>query len=1131
MLIVPRVSRAFRLPWSMLALVAIALLPLSAQPVSRRLAHYPSMAEHRVELPGSARPHGIHAEPLGNLSGDTALTGMTLVLKPANEQDAELTQLLADQQNPTSPNFHKWLTPEEFGARFGVAGGDLHVLENWLRMQGFAVESVARSSNRIIFSGSASAAEQAFGVTLQRFRRNGREFFENTGNIQLPESLASVVSGISGLSSYRLPAPQIKRATRTGVLARPEYTTSTGTHYLVPWDFRQIYGVNSLLSSGYDGTGITIGVIGQSAVDSAQLTYFQQKTGQSVKLPAMILVPHTSASAKVPDDEAESEFDLEYASGTAPGAFIQFIYTGCANAATGNCNNNGVFDALSYAVTNNLAPILSLSYGGCEAEDASYAQSTLEPLLKQANAQGQTIAVSSGDSGAANCEQSVSATRASAGLAVSYPASSPYVTAVGGTQLNTDSSTYWNNSNSVGGRGSATGYMPEVAWNDTASYGSLTASGGGASKLFSKPSWQVGSAVPSDGQRDIPDISFAANVSEHAYLICDADDPCSSPGSFVVGRDGGAVGGTSASAPNFAATIAIIEQANGSKPLGNINPALYALAEGPNAATIFHDIVSGNNMVPCVTGSVDCVTGSIGYSAGVGYDLVTGLGSVSASALQTALAGYAAATATVALNLSSTTPNVGAAVTFTATVSASNSTPTGTVTFSVDGAITGSPVTLASGTAVYSYGGFTSSGTHTVSAAYAGDSTYRIATASLATIASLDTPTITVTATPITSLAGSAVSFTTMISGTSGTPTGTVSFFVDSNSTAASMVNLNNGSATFSYAGFSAAGIHSVTAVYNGSAIYMPVSRVSTVTVISSPQSITPAVKLVITPGMISAGSTVSISTTVTGSGSTPTGTVSYRIDGNAATTVALSAGTATFSYAGFTAAGVHTVLATYSGDTTYVPGEASTTVTVTTPAITLSVNSPALTVASGGNATMTVTVTSQNGFTGQVGLKLALVSYTGASFTGCYSLSPTTVNTAAGGSASATVTMFPSSNGCTVTGGTTLAMANDGMTAKRRRMRRLPSTGVVICAGLLSCFAFKRRVHISALLVLLVSVAAVGLSGCGSGVSANAAATVTSPANPTSPATKGTYVVQVIAAAVGGTSASSSAQFTLTVQ
>lgn len=783
MLIRSCATRSFVARALLLSACAVSAVCTPAQQLASRLLRVPTQDEGRVALPDSGHRHRNQSVALGQLPGDITLPAMALVLKPTAAQDADLIQLIRDQANPASASYHQWLTPDQFGRRFGVSDGDLALLQGWLQAHGFQVQSVAPSRNRITFSGTSSAVETAFHTGMQRYRRDGQVFSENNDAVELPASMAAVVTAVDGLSSYRLAAPQARRSVAAQVTVSPQYTTATGGHYLVPWDLRQIYGSNTLIGSGYDGTGVKIGIIGQSAVDTTQLTYFQQKTGQTVSLPTMVLVPNTGASNRVSGDEGESELDLEYSSGNAPGAAVQFIYTGCttttsstALSSSTNCNNNGVFDALTYAVTNNLAPILSLSYGGCESENAAYALSTLEPVLRQANAQGQSILVSSGDSGAASCESSSSTKTATAGLGVSYPASSPYVTGVGGTTLNSDSSANWSSTNNSF-LGSAIGYVPEVAWNDTASYqgGVFTSSGGGVSKLFGKPSWQAGTNVPADGHRDVPDVSFPANVVEHAYLTCDADGPCTSgTKSFTLSgttRDGGGVGGTSAAAPTFAGMLAIVEQANGGKALGNLNPSLYAAAASASGSSIFHDITSGSNLVLCTAGTVDCAGGSLGYLAAPGYDLVTGLGSISIPALRTALqtaTATSSTTATVSLAASTTTPVINTAVTFTANTAGAAGTPTGSITFVIDGGA-GVTVALSSGSAAYTLpGGFTSSGAHTVVATYSGGGTYAASSASLGVTASATSGSLSMTSSPSTltiSAGGSGTEAITLVSG------------------------------------------------------------------------------------------------------------------------------------------------------------------------------------------------------------------------------------------------------------------------------------------------------------------------------------------------------------------------------
>lgn len=763
-----------------LAAVSFAACSLfaAAQVVPHRLSQAAPFTSP-VALAGTVSHRLATAQHLGHLAGDTQLTHMTLALQPTDAQEAALTQLLHDQQDPASASYHHWLTPSQFGGQFGVSDDDLAIVKNWLTSRGFTVEDVTASRNAIHFTGTAATVESAFGTSLQTYTRNGQTFFDNGTELNVPAALAGIVRGVTGLSSYRVMPPQ---ATKVQRAASPQLT-SNNSHFLVPWDFRQIYGMNTLTGAGFDGTGVKIVVVGQSAIDTTQISNFQTLTGQTQKLPTIILVPTTGTSTAVSGDEGESEVDIEYTGGSAPGAAIQFVYTG-------NSKNNGVFDSLAYAVNNALAPIISVSYGACEA-DVSASISSLEAILRQANGQGQTVIVSSGDQGAATCDadqgSSGKFTTASAGLTVSYPASSAYVTALGGTQLSDGAGTYWSTSNNGFG-GSALGYIPEVAWNDSANYPTaspnyVSATGGGASKLFGKPSWQTGNGVPADGHRDLPDVSFPSSAAHDGYLVCSAEaanESCTATKFSQV-----AFGGTSLAAPNFAAMMAIIEQANGKTGgLGNINPSLYQLAAGSSASTIFHDITSGNNMVPCTGGSANCsstvvgTNGTVGYTAVVGYDLVTGIGSVNAPALQAALKATVTTlpTPTVSLSASPSAPTLNQAVTFTSSVAGTAGTATGTIIFAVDGATIGSPVTLVSGTATYAYSGFTVAGGHTVTATYSGSTAYATASASLSiTAAVTGSFTIVASPTPQTVTAGTTASETITVTPVNGF-TGAVGF-------------------------------------------------------------------------------------------------------------------------------------------------------------------------------------------------------------------------------------------------------------------------------------------------------------------------------------------------------------------
>src|SRR6185369_2057348 len=246
-------------------------------------------------------------------------------------------------------------------------------------------------------------------------------------------------------------------------------------------------------------------------------------------------------------------------------------------------------------------------------------------LAQEANAKGITWLAAAGDSGAADCDV---ADKATTGLSVDLPGAIPEVTSVGGTEFNEGSGSYYNSSNGANG-GSAKSYIPERVWNDSVDDGAVIGGGGGKSQYFKKPSWQTGPGVPNDGARDVPDISFSASADHVGYLVM-------SKGSMT------AVGGTSASAPVFAGMVTLINQAQVSKGLtaglGNINPMLYSLAQSAPGA--FHDTTVGDNKVPCEIGSPDCVGGTTtGYSAGPGYDLASGLGSVDLTNLVAAWTG------------------------------------------------------------------------------------------------------------------------------------------------------------------------------------------------------------------------------------------------------------------------------------------------------------------------------------------------------------------------------------------------------------------------------------------------------------------------------------------------------------
>ena len=462
---------------------------------------------------------------------------------------------------------------------------------------------------------------------------------------------------------------------------------------------------------------------------------------------------------------------MEWSAGVARNATINYVYAGLGTGSGLTCSNRtaGVFDSLQYAIDNNLAPVLSISYGNCEALIGTPAEiQSMAQLATEANSQGQTISAAAGDDGAADCD--VGVTSATHGLAVDVPAAIPEVTGVGGSEFdgdaagtvtgtapntNASATTYWSGtSNSTDTISSALSYIPEMAWNDTtadlvAGATSFAATGGGASKIFSKPSWQMGTGVPSDGKRDVPDVSLSASADHDGYLICEAGS-CVDGFRKSAGGELTVAGGTSVSAQVFAGILAIINQATKSSQ-GNANPTLYSLAS--TVPTAYHDITTGNNIVPCTKGSTDCPSAApfqIGFTAGIGYDRVTGLGTLEVNNLAGAWPGFSTApvASKTTLSASASPIPVGTTVTFTVTVTSASGTgptPTGTVQFTVDGANAGT-ATVGNGGQANLADSTLTLGTHQVVAVYSGDTNYLTSTSTA--ITEIVTGSYTLTASP-----------------------------------------------------------------------------------------------------------------------------------------------------------------------------------------------------------------------------------------------------------------------------------------------------------------------------------------------------------------------------------------------
>jgi subtilase family serine protease len=738
-------------------------------------------ARHAIAIRGSVPRQAQPKYDRGAVAPDFLLGNVTLMLSPSAAQQAALEQLLAQQQDASSPDYHNWLTPETYAERFGTSAADLDKVAAWLRSQGFAVRYTARGRDFISFSGTASQVRAALHTEIHRYQVGGETHFANATDLLLPAAIQPMVAGVLGLHDFHPKAPRKQ--------AVPNYDATDGSHYLAPDDLASIYNLVPLYSYGYLGAGQSIAIVGQSDIDPTDIATFRSTFGLP---PTAIQMVPAGTYPGVTGDEVEADLDLEWSGAVARFATLIYVYSDDAGYSA------------YYAIDNDLAPVLSESFGLCEYVVASnrLGLTDYQVEAQKGNALGITWLASSGDSGAAGCDYDVAT--ATQGLAVSLPASVPEITAVGGTEFGEGSLSYWNGSNGPTD-GSALSYIPETAWNDTlaseALGGTIGASGGGLSSVYKKPAWQTGPGVPNDGARDVPDVALAAS---------DAHDP------YIVFSEGVAfgVGGTSAAAPSFAGMIALLNQylvenqVQAKSGLGNVNPKLYGMAAA-GASGIFHDVTTGDNIVPCQVGTANCASASFGYSAGVGYDLVTGLGSVNAYNLITAWGGIPVSATTTTLTASPSTILASGSTVLTATVKAVSraTSPTGPVSFTLGndplGAATLSGTGGTATASITVFGGQLLAANTTVQAYYEGSPTFSpssaTATLSLGSPAATSAVTLSETPNPVYQQApdanGATFFFTIQLNETAGVATTVTGLILNGTSYAGSIAGFF-GSAT-----------------------------------------------------------------------------------------------------------------------------------------------------------------------------------------------------------------------------------------------------------------------------------------------------------------------------------------------
>jgi pseudomonalisin len=554
--------------------------------------------EQRITLRGNLHPLARPEYDAGAVAPGFRLERMLLSLLPDAVQQESLNQFVEAQHNPESANYHQWLTPDQFGERFGVSEGDAAQIVGWLQSRGMEVEEVTAGRRSIIFSGSAAQVQAAFHTQVHNYMIGGQLHHANATEPQIPAALMEVVGGVVSLHDFHsepLHASVRKAATEF---------SSGGSHYLAPGDFATIYDLGPLYQSSINGSGQSVAIVARSNINLNDVRQFRSMFGLPANDP-QIIVNGTDPGISSSGEETEADLDVEWSGAVAKNAAIKFVVSKSTNSS------DGVDLSAQYIVNHNLAPVMSTSFGLCETSLGSAGNSFLNSLWQQAAAEGITVFVSSGDNGAAGCD-SASASLATHGRGVNGLCSTPYSICVGGTEFNDtpNPALYWSSSNASGTQVSAVSYIPELVWNESGPGAGLWSSGGGTSTLYAKPSWQTGAGIPSDGRRDVPDVSLTS-AGHEGYLIVQ------NGGLYVVG-------GTSAASPSFAGVMALVVQ-NAAARQGNANTALYPLATKQRAggASVFHDIVTGNNSVP----------GQSGFSATTGYDQATGLGSIDASVL------------------------------------------------------------------------------------------------------------------------------------------------------------------------------------------------------------------------------------------------------------------------------------------------------------------------------------------------------------------------------------------------------------------------------------------------------------------------------------------------------------------
>lgn len=1125
------------------ALACALFLPIlspAQQPAPTARIAAPIDEGQLVTLRGNTIPAANAQNDRGPVSASLPMSDLLLVLSRSPEQQAAFDAYVQSEYDSGSPNYHQWLTPDQIGERFGPAQADISTLTSWLTSHGFAVTYAAKDRMSISFSGTAGQVQSAFHTVIHNLEVRGAPHIANMTDPQIPAALGSVVIGVKGLHNF-LPHPLhrvgnkvqfsadahgwVKQQNSLGTslgagvlsaqisaaLAKSSSSLKPNFYYpipngggvveedVAPYDFAAIYNLPSGWPNSNNGSGQTIAIVGTSDIDLTDVSNFKTAFGLPAgKAPVIAHGPDgdpgiCSGGTNVCNggDLDENSLDVEWSGAVAPGAQIVLV-TDAYNSQT-TPTNDPIFDGAQWIVNNagnqgtpvSGARIISVSYGQCELFNGTAGNVAYNNLWQTAAGAGIAVFVATGDSGSPSCDQGFDGNgvpyEAQYGLSVSGLASTPYNTAVGGTDFNwcklsqsngtlsactsSDASTYWNTSNNSQ-QASAKGYVPEIPWNDSClnplllPYFQAVANGvstapanAEAACNFVYQDW-VSIANLTQGQEILaPFIDTAGGSGGASSCIVSSGASSTSAGTCTAGAT--STGSTydnltlvnngwpKPSWQTSAASLGV--PADGVRDLPDVS---FFAGDGLlDTATL---ICVSNDGATCTTISQtgNGVTGDTGGAEEVGGTSVATPEMAGVMALINQKAGASQGSPNAELY------NLASKQTYSTCSAEKGSTSNGCYFNDVDQGTIAMPCNYQ-GAAV--------------------EGGYDLSTGQ-------PSPTYTGLASPNCSIA-------------------------------------NSGDVVGTLAGYSAGtGYDQATGL--GSLNIANVVNAGVWTAIAGTKTATVAISLSATS--ITTSQSLGVTVTVTGASGTPTGavTLSASANGYSSAQTLTSVGTATFTIPAntFTSAGTVTLTAAYSGDTTYASNSATATVTVTSssppPTTTFalgSIASPA-TIAPGATATATATVSSSSGYAGTVSLSCSLTgSPTGASNLPTCSSSGTIAlsATATSGTASLSVATTPAT------------------TSELRRPvggKGLFGAGAGAVLAMLFFFGVPaRRRSWRAILGLLMLIAALGsLSACGGG---GGTTTTTIPGT-----TAGTYTFTVTATGTPAISTTQTQTFTVTV-